>query len=392
MASAILPPDLYLILGGTIIGRYVANLLAQRGETRIAIFDAIAPTAEQASQLVHNVQILVGDILDSGVVSDTIKSFGATCIIHTATPMPHFSTSAWESMTATAKAQAMAQARQMQEKVNIDTTRHLLDASLAHGVKKLVYMSKADVVFDGAERPMLTERAAVIPKVLWDNSLEFKVQGERLVLRADGAGDLRTAVIRPAEPFGPGSYTNAHSLDVMQGNPKLAGSQVGDNTNLVDRAYFANIAHALILAADRLSPAHPKHAAVAGSTFFITDGAPRPFFDFYRSLWRELTGEAPKLLNENDFGRRMSLFLSYLRADPPDLRKKIRFLCTSRSYDITFAREALDYAPIVSYEEGIRETVKWYREKRAKEFQEKPLPPPYTSSEGTFLAEKVPFL
>ncbi|KAJ7673602.1 hypothetical protein B0H17DRAFT_877299, partial [Mycena rosella] len=230
-------------------------------------------------------------------------------------------------------------------KVNVKTTHHLLDARLAHGVRKLVCMSQPDTVWDGSERSMFTERTAVVKTTPWRKGTEFKVQGERLVLRADGTRDLRTAVIRLSSCLG-------------SATPKVVGSQIGDNANLVDHANITNIVHALILAADRLPLSHPKHAAAAGRAFFITDGAPHPFFDFYRDMWAELAGEAPTPHTEDTFERRMTLFLSFVRGDPPEVRQKIRFVCTSRSYDITLAREVLDYVPIVSYEEGIRETVK----------------------------------
>ncbi|KAJ7106985.1 hypothetical protein C8R44DRAFT_941473 [Mycena epipterygia] len=336
MADSKSSPDSYLVLGGTKVGRCVANLLAQRGETRIAIFDAAQLDLEQAILpfLVPDcVQILVGDISNADVAHNTVKSVRLpTQIQHIMTIQP-------------------CKAKAGNLKVNVDTTRHVLDASWANGVKKLVYMSNPDAFFDGSERPMLTERAATFPKVFQNEILESKARGER---------QLCTRSKNGRHPPCGGLWVRFPSFPMMECTPKIAGHQVGDNTNLVDRVNFTNVAHALILAADRLDPSHPKHAAVAGKGFF-TDGAPRPFFDFYHNMWAELTGAAPKVdlrvLEETLTGRRLTLLFSYMRGDPPKLKRYIRWFCTSRSYDITLAREALDYVPLVSYDAGIRETV-----------------------------------
>ncbi|KAJ6611927.1 hypothetical protein B0H10DRAFT_1328391 [Mycena sp. CBHHK59/15] len=68
----------------------------------------------------------------------------------------------------------------------------------------------------------------------------------------------------------------------------------------------------------------------------------------------------------------MMLFLSYVRGDSPEFRKKLKYMITSRSYDdITLARNVLDYGPIVSYEEGMRQGVEWWVKKRSKLPKEK---------------------
>lgn len=61
--------------------------------------------------------------------------------------------------------------------------------------------------------------------------------------------------------------------------------QMGDNTNLVDYSYVGNVADAHLLAADCLVGPVSSSNTVAGQVFFITDGKPRPYWDFPRLVF-----------------------------------------------------------------------------------------------------------
>jgi len=67
--------------------------------------------------------------------------------------------------------------------------------------------------------------------------------------------------------------------------------QIGSENNLVDYAYVGNVAHAHVLAADRLLTAPDS---VAGETFFITNGSPMPQWDFQRLVFKELGDDGSK--------------------------------------------------------------------------------------------------
>ena len=60
---------------------------------------------------------------------------------------------------------------------------------------------------------------------------------------------------------------------------------MGNNTNLVDYSYVGNVADAHLLAADCLAGPVSASNTVAGQVFFITDGKPRPYWDFPRLVF-----------------------------------------------------------------------------------------------------------
>ena len=134
--------------------------------------------------------------------------------------------------------------------------------------------------------------------------------------------------------------------------------QIGSNENLFDWTYIENAAHAHVLAADRLSPSHPKHTSVAGEAFFVSNGEPWRYWDFPRALWRE-AGHIPGKVTVIPRAVAYVLaaimeFVCWLRGTEPTLtRFRVHYMCATRYCNIEKARKALDYDPPVPLDEGI---------------------------------------
>jgi sterol-4alpha-carboxylate 3-dehydrogenase (decarboxylating) len=143
--------------------------------------------------------------------------------------------------------------------------------------------------------------------------------------------------------------------------PKFAAVCVGDNTNLSDTTFIDNAAHAGILAADRLAPAHPQHSATAGRAFLVSDDDPRPTWDLERDLWvaaSHTTPPTPVRVPYNYYVKKPGPLARLLGRTEPRTEKKrdMHWYCLTRTYDISLARDVLGYTPIVSHDEGIRRT------------------------------------
>ncbi|QRW12200.1 3-beta hydroxysteroid dehydrogenase/isomerase family protein [Ceratobasidium sp. AG-Ba] len=279
----------YLVIGGSgFLGRHIVEALIARGEAEVAVFDIV--------QRHHDVRFFSGDITNENEVADAIQK-----------------------------------ANEIYWKVNVDGTKAIISAAQANGVRKLVYTSSAGVVFNGEDLVDVDERLEY-PEVPMDAYNETKAEAEKLVLNANGEKGLLTVAIRPAGIFGPGDRQVMKGLMevVKNGQTKF---QIGSNTNLFDWTYVTNVAHAHLLAADKLdqtlpskedmlnsplppvslttepnphriptSSARPLDSAlakeevsplaVAGQAFFITNGEPVYFWDFTRAVWRA-TGHVP---------------------------------------------------------------------------------------------------
>lgn len=139
--------------------------------------------------------------------------------------------------------------------------------------------------------------------------------------------------------------------------------QLGDNSNLFDWTYIGNAAQAHLLAADRLSPSHPKYGSVAGQAFFITNSDPRPWWDFPRALWKEAGDQSKK--KTMAIPKSIALVIAFitefiylfLGKKPTLTRLTVTYCCTARWCDISKARNALDYEPEISLEEGVKRSI-----------------------------------
>ncbi|OCH85748.1 3-beta hydroxysteroid dehydrogenase/isomerase [Obba rivulosa] len=225
--------DVYLVIGGCgFLGRHIVQQLVARGDA-VSVFDIV--------QRYHDVPFYSGDISEEGQVADALRKSGATCIIHTASPVHGLDDPA------------------LYWKVNVDGTKAVIAAAVANGVPKLVYTSSAGVVFSGESLIDVDERVPP-PEKAMDAYNESKLKAEEMVLAANGKGGLYTVALRVAGLFGPGDRQLMTGLyQTYQRNQ--THFQIGDNTNLFDWTYVENAAYAHLLAADRLAPLSPEQIA-----------------------------------------------------------------------------------------------------------------------------------
>jgi len=138
------------------------------------------------------------------------------------------------------------------KKVNVVGTQTVIDACISHNVSKLVYTSSAGVVYNGTLDLVDVDERMEIPEVPLDAYNETKAQAEKLVLESNGkAGFLQTCALRPAGIFGEGDRQLLTGLQQVMKNGQTK-FQIGDNENLFDWTYVGNVAHAHLLASDRL--------------------------------------------------------------------------------------------------------------------------------------------
>jgi UDP-glucose 4-epimerase len=106
----------------------------------------------------------------------------------------------------------------------------------------------------------------------------------------------------------------------------------GDGEQSRDFTYIANVVQANLLAAS--APA----AKVSGRVFNVATGSRITLNQLYKEL-QKLTGFKAEAAHGPD--------------RPGDVKLSLA--------DITAAREALGYDPLVSFEDGLRKTVEWYK-------------------------------
>ncbi|KAJ7490124.1 3-beta hydroxysteroid dehydrogenase/isomerase family-domain-containing protein [Mycena galericulata] len=339
--------DIYLVLGGDVfVGRHVVERLKARGDV-VFVFDT--------TQRHDDVPFYAGDICVPEQISSVLQATGATCIIHTISPL---SIRNRDNLS-------------IFHQVNVEGTRNVINAANAAGVRKLVYHSSSGVVFDGHDIVAGDENLPYASNQL-DAYTASRIGAEKLVLDANGKSGLKTVCIRPTGIFGPGDRETLIGA-YESWKRGMTHVQLGNNTNLCDKTYVGNVALALILASDKLyDPSLTDQ--VAGEVFFINNNDPRPFWSFMRSLWTGFDeifpDHPPNRKKPFVIPRTFALLLAYVMKFIGWIKGKpeqtltpytVKFATAAMYFTGVKAQRVLGYEPEVGVDEGIKKTMAWFK-------------------------------
>ena len=309
----------YLVTGGAgFIGSHVVHELVRRGEA-VRVLDNLA-TGKIANLAAGSgrIDFHEADIRDPGAISPHFA--GADYVIHLAA-LPSVARSVDDPLTA--------------NEVNLTGTLNVLLAARDAGVKRLVFAASAAAYGDN---PTLPRVETLTPDPLSPYGLA-KVAGEyycRVFTRIYG---LETVALRFFNIFGPrqnpySPYSGVLSKFVVayeQGNTPVI---FGDGEQSRDFTYVDNVVDATL----RSCTAQDATGKV------VNVGVGRSY----------TLNQTIAILNAI-FGRQVKP-----RYDPPRTGDALHSLA-----DISLARQVLGYEPRVSFEEGLRRTVEWFRAEAA---------------------------
>ena len=220
-------------------------------------------------------------------------------------------------------------------RANVDATLNLLVASRDAGVKRLVFASSSS---EYGDTPVLPKREDMAPNPLSPYALQklVGVQYCQLFTRLYG---LETVCTRYFNVFGPrqdpGSpYSGVISLFITALIEGRQPTIYGDGGQTRDFTFVANVVDGVLRAADT--------PGVAGEVFNVATHG------------RISLNELLAVLN-GIMGTKLEAV--YRPARTGDVRDS--------QADISKAQQRLGYRPTVSLEEGLRQTVAWFRASRA---------------------------
>lgn len=346
-------PNVALVTGGAgFLGRHLVQALLRSGDyTLVRVFD-IRPSPD-----IPPADSIVGDLRDPASVAGAVQ--GVHVIFHCATASP---------------AAASAADCALMTAVNVDGTRHVLDAAVAAGVPHIVFTSSASVVFDGSDLDGVDESHPYATRPL-DFYTATKTEAERMVLAANGRklahgwhGDvLSTIALRPSGIFG-----EYDALLVPTAVAKARAGKmkyiIGGGANLMDWTYAGNVADAHVAAARALADGEEP---VSGRAFFVTNDDPRPFWTFMGDLLEPLGYGRPRIklpfwpiyvisvliATLSALLKRVGITLPQTDFTP----MRVTISAATRRLDCTAAKRDLGYVPAVSVEEGLKRTVEAFK-------------------------------
>lgn len=321
-----LPPVDALVTGAAgFLGRALVKALRARGQSvRVLVRRADPAFAGDA-----DIQSVIGDLGDPQIVHHAVA--GAGIVYHVGAAM-RGGPGAFEAGT-------------------VWGTRNIVEACLAHGSARLVYVSSLSVLDHAGRDPATTldEASPYEPHPERRGAYtRTKLVAERMVLDAIGERGLPAVVIRPGQIFGPGAETVTPN-----GTLALAGRwiAVGDRRQSLPLVYRDDVIEALLLAA--------QAPAAAGRLFNVVDPAiveQRTYLAHARRRSPQLKVLHAPLWLFLALAWGVELLGKLLRREVPLTRYRVRSLRPLADFDLTAARDVLGWTPRTGVTRGLELT------------------------------------
>ncbi len=234
--------------------------------------------------------------------------------------------------------------------VNVDGTRHVLEAARTAGVRRVVHCSTGGV-HGHISHPPANEDAPFNPGDVYQDT---KLEAETLAREFGRAHGLDVVVARPIGIHGPG---DTRFLKMFRGLARRRFPMLGRGEVFYHLTYIDDLVEGF-----RLCATVP---AAAGRTYILA-GERYTTLKALVALVAEELGVPPPRLHLPVWpvwlaGLACEAICVPLRIEPPLYRRRVDFYTKSRAFDITRARTELGYRPQVDLREGIRRTIAWYR-------------------------------
>lgn len=323
-----------LVTGGTgFIGSHLAAEGRRRG-AEVAVLGLTDRPEEQANAELltrMGVEVISGSITDAELCRRAAR--GATHIFHLAVAM-----------------REGGKSDQFFESINLDGTRHLLEAATAGRVQRFVYCGTIGIY--GHRAPGITsEDSALAPGNIYERT---KVSAERLVREFAEKCGLPSVVLRPADVYGP---RDQRLLKLFKGVSRGRFPLFGSGKGRRHMVYVDDVVSAFFLACER--------DQAVGEGMIVAGPAP--------CTLRELIDEVARATGSRRYGFRLPLapmlalagavedVCARFELDPPIYRRRMDFFHSDSEFDTARARRVLGWEPRVDLKEGIRRTLEDYR-------------------------------
>ena len=311
--------QLYLVTGGAgFIGCNLVRRLVALGK-KVRVFDNFSTGKRENLHNIHGkIELIEGDLRDLACVMEATKK--VKIIFHEAA-LPSVSRSIIAPNTT--------------NEVNATGTLNLLQSARANGVKRLIYAGSSSVYGNSPRLPKDEEMATkpISPYAVSKLAGEGYCQAFRHIHR------LETVILRYFNIFGPyqdptSEYSGviAKFINAFLDNGKLI--VYGDGEQSRDFTYVDDVVEANLIAASCSSDNSGEIFNVAAGKMITLNR----MIEILKAIFKQ----NPKVI--------------YTDPRPGDVRHSLA--------DVSKLRERLNFVTKVSFEEGLKKTVQWYKANR----------------------------
>ena len=308
----------YLVTGGAgFIGSHITEELVKRGHEVRVVDNFLTGKRENIASFLDKIELVEGDIRDFEVCKRA--SEGVDFVLHQAA-LPSVPRSIKDPL--------------LTNEINIRGTLNMLLASREVEVKRVVFASSSSVYGDDPQLPKKegSEGSPLSPYAVSKRVGEMYCQVFSRIL------GLSTVCLRYFNIFGPRQDPLSQYAAVI---PNFITRMLkeekpvifGDGEQSRDFTYVSNVVEANILASEAQD--------VSGEIFNIAYGE--------RTTVNSLAARINEILMEE-------ISPSYDEPRPGDVKHSFA--------DISKAKKMLKYEPLVPFDEGLKESIRWYRERK----------------------------
>jgi nucleoside-diphosphate-sugar epimerase len=304
----------YLVTGGAgFIGSHLAEELVRRGD-RVRVVDNLATGKRQNLAHIPDVEFLEGDLADLDVARRAVD--GVEYVLHQAA-LPSVPRSVQDPITS--------------NRANIDATLNLLVAARDAHVRRVVYAGSSSAY---GNTPTLPKVETMPTAPLSPYALQ-KLVCEQYCQMFTQLYGLVTVTIRYFNVFGPrqdpsSPYSGVISLFISAMCERRRPTIYGDGEHTRDFTYVANVVDGVLRAV--------RAPEASGEVINLATAGRVSLNHLFRTV-RDLVGADVEPI--------------YAEPRAGDVRDS--------QADISKAARLLGYAPIVSFESGLEQTIAWYR-------------------------------
>jgi nucleoside-diphosphate-sugar epimerase len=323
-----------LITGATgFVGGHLARACAERGWAARAL---VRPRTEAGELERLGIAVVRGDLTEPAALGPAVEGVGV--VFHCAAKVGD-----WGPV-------------EDYRAVNVEGLRALLEACRGRPLRRFVHLSSLGVY--AARHHRGTDESEPLPERHMDGYTQTKVESERLALAYAREHGVPVVVLRPGFTYGPHDRTVLPKL--IEALRRRHVRYLGTGRRAMNTIYVGNLVDAMFLAAEE-----PR---AVGQVYNLTDGERVSKRRFIEALADGVGVPRPRPVPVPLWAARPLAAWMEARARrqgataaPVLTQARVKFLGLDLDFSIEKARRELGYRPRYSFDEGMRETVAWYK-------------------------------
>ena len=238
--------------------------------------------------------------------------------------------------------------------VNTSGVKNLIESCLNYKIKQFIHISSAGVLGPLQDGVVADESFPYNPSNVYEKT---KCEAEKEILNYGKKHGVPFTIIRPEFVYGPG---DTHVLGLFKSIKAKRFVILGNGSSLLHPTYIDDLIQGIHLCT--------YNQNTVGEIFLIAGDRPITVKELAETIAEELNVYLPKIKIPLFFANATANILESLAKivsfEPLLTRSRVKFFTENRAFSYQKARNELGYVPKVDFREGVKRTIRWYREKK----------------------------